>query len=119
MFDIENSFVVYEPHHGSMTEESHEIYNYLYEQDQKQLFIISSFPGPKDFLPKEESVLINRTNKHLKTKLHPIVYATEGNVPTMSMTTDPVFTTGSAPDDLYLLKIDSDNVEPEWEKFKL
>lgn len=125
MFDIENSFVVYEPHHGSMTEDSHEIYNYLFAQDQKQLFIISSFPGARDFLPKEESVCVNRENKHIKTKIHPIVYATEGNIPSMSMTTDPVFITGSAPDDLYLLKIEEDKVNllnldnetPEWETF--
>lgn len=125
MLDIENSLVVYEPHHGSMTENSHDIYNYLYEQDQKQVFIISSFPGPKDFLPKEESVCMGRENRHIKTKVHPIVFATEGNVPTMAMTTDPVYTTGSAPDDLYLIKIDKKGVSllnldketPEWEKF--
>lgn len=124
MLDIENSLVIYEPHHGSMTENSHEIYNYLYAQDKKQLFFVSSFPEPKDLLPSEESVCIKRKSEHIKTKKHPIVYSKNG-IPTMSVTTDPVFITGSAPENLYLLKIEKgqvsllnlDRMEPEWETF--
>lgn len=124
MLDIENSLVVYEPHHGSMTANSHEIYNYLYAQDTKQLFFVSSFLESKDLLPSEESVCNKRKSKHVKTRKHPIVYFKNG-IPTMSVTTDPVFITGSAPENLYLIKIEKgqvglqnlDSMKPEWETF--
>ena len=125
MLSIEHSFLVFEPHHGSLTEDSHEIYNYLAAQDVKQIFVISSFPCSKDFLPKEESVM-NRENKNIQTLNHPIVYATNGNIATISMTTDPVYTTGSAGDNAYVFKLEQSKVSllnlydltPSWEIFE-
>ncbi|KAH0787538.1 metallo-beta-lactamase superfamily protein [Histomonas meleagridis] len=124
MLSLEHSLLVFEPHHGSMTEDSHEIYMYLAAQQKMQVFVICSFPSAPEFLPKEESIL-GRENIYMeKTINHPITYAIR-DIPTLGMTTDPVYTTGAAGDDVVLMSISGKQIEilnlfdqyPKWETF--
>lgn len=118
---FENSNVIFEPHHGSMTEGTFDFYDYLSAQNLKQIFLICSYPMPKDYLPKEECITKHKTT-NLSTKLHPVTYATNDSILTISMTTNPVYTTGCAGDSVYVLKIgetvdllDLFDETPQWE----
>lgn len=127
MLNIEEVLLVFEPHHGSLTKNSHDIYKYLSVQDTKKVFCIMSYPMSMDYLPKRESVE-NRVAEP-KTREHPVVFAVD-EIPTMNVTTDPVYTTGACCDNMYVFSFSNDKDEkfvkllnltnevPEWEDIK-
>ena len=123
---FEHSNIIFEPHHGSMTEDSFDFYKYLSAQNLKTLSFICSYPMPKDYLPKDGCI-----NEHkyspLQTNEHPITYAVNDSIPTVIMTKKPVYTTGSAGDNAYVLKISKKTVNilnlfentPKWDTIQL
>ncbi|EAY21719.1 hypothetical protein TVAG_237450 [Trichomonas vaginalis G3] len=124
MLGLEETVLIFEPHHGSLTENSHDVYKYFSSQNPRKVFCILSYPQAKDYLPKKES--FDDRVKEPKVKEHPVVYAAFGNIPTMNVTTDPVYTTGACGDGMYVFSLSQDGEKlsvldltgekPQWEK---
>ncbi|EAY12758.1 metallo-beta-lactamase superfamily protein [Trichomonas vaginalis G3] len=124
MLGLKETVLIFEPHHGSLA--NHDFYKYFSAQDPKKVFCISSDPRGKSRLPNEES-FVGRV-KEPKVKEHPVVYATFDKIPTMNVTTDPVYTTGSCCDGMHVFSLSPDGnlsvldlteETPEWEKFNI